>query len=56
MKKWARIWLAVVVLMAAMLACGGGGGGGTGGGVSSDNVTATYGAEEFHAQLTALAR
>ena len=54
MKKWARIWLVVVVLAAAMLACRGGGG--TGGGASWENAKATYGAEEFHAQLTALAR
>ncbi|OGO39210.1 MAG: hypothetical protein A2W35_16945 [Chloroflexi bacterium RBG_16_57_11] len=69
-KATARIFLIVLILALAALACVGGGGGD--GGVASDgsrlinnttsqefssaNATATYGAEQFHIQLTAIAQ
>jgi hypothetical protein len=56
----ARILLIVLLLAGAMLAClGGGGGGGNtnpGGSLGGDGATATYGAEQFHIQLTAISR
>lgn len=54
----ARILLVILILAMAALACGGGGsGGGSGNGTGDQgaDVTATYGAEMFHAQLTAMA-
>ena len=41
--------MAVTLLLIGMASCG------TGGGVSSADATATYGAEQFHIQLTAQA-
>jgi hypothetical protein len=55
----ARILLIILILSIAALACvdGGGGGGGGGGSWVNDSpsiqATATYGAEQFHIQLTA---
>lgn len=64
-----RILLIILVLALAAMSCvgGGGDGGTTGDGSSavnnnnsldaqSANATATYGAEQFHIQLTAIAR
>jgi hypothetical protein len=63
-KMTARILLIILVLALAAISCiGGGGGGGDGNNgdagrteetISAD-VTATYGAEQFHIQLTAIA-
>lgn len=50
----ARILLIVLVLLVASLACISGGGGG--GGITSADLTATLGAQQFHAQLTAQAQ
>jgi hypothetical protein len=67
-KATIRILLIILILALAALACVGGGGDGvtgdgssTAGGNSaldtqSANATATYGAEQFHIQLTAVAR
>jgi hypothetical protein len=53
-----RILLIVLILALASLACVGGGGDGgiTGNGSSWFDATATYGAEQFHIQLTEIAR
>jgi hypothetical protein len=52
-----RILLIILVLTLASLACVGGGDGGiTGNGSSWFDATATYGAEQFHIQLTEIAR
>lgn len=51
----ARILLIVLVLLVASLACISGGGGG-GGGADPADITATFGAQQFHAQLTAQAQ
>lgn len=56
--KAARILLIVLILAGAVMACITGGGGDTdpaGSGPSAADVTATYGAEQFHTQLTAQA-
>ena len=56
-KLTARILLVVLVLVFATLACvGGGGGEGNGAQATSQaaGVTATYGAEQYHQQLTAI--
>jgi len=65
-KLTARILLIILILAMAALACGGGGGGGGGGSGDGDetqsaetisaDATATFGAEQFHAQLTAVAQ
>lgn len=60
-KLTARILLIILVLAFATLACvGGGGGEGSGSGSSATTeaagVTATYGAEQYHQQLTAVAQ
>ena len=62
-KVTARIFLILLILSLATLACVGGDGGGASGGLnpgdpnsSAVNATATYGAEQFHLQLTAQAR
>lgn len=67
-KATARILLILLILALAMLACvGGGDGGTTANGTPSVNkngalnaqsadATATYGAEQFYIQLTAVAR
>ena len=69
-KALARILLIILILALAALACVGGGGdrGGVSGNGSpaadnngaqdtqSANATATYGAEQFHIQLTAVAQ
>jgi hypothetical protein len=59
--RYAVIILIVVWVFVSMAACiitGGGGGSGTPAPavVSGDDVTATYGADLFHEQLTAIAR
>ena len=65
MKISARYMLLALILLLAMMACvcsgGGGDGGGTGNSsrsssVSANDITATYGAELFHEQLTAIAQ
>ncbi len=64
MKSARIIFFALILLamLASVMACIGGGGGGGGGGngtpqpILGDDVTATYGAELFHQQLTAIAR
>ncbi len=62
--RYAVIILIIVCVFLSMAACiiSGGGGGGGGSGtpqpavVSGDDVTATYGADMFHEQLTAISR
>jgi hypothetical protein len=61
--RYALIILIIVWVFLSMIACiisGGGGGGGSGTPqpylASSDDVTATYGADMFHEQLTAISR
>jgi hypothetical protein len=64
--KAARHLFLVVILVFVLMSIGaclitGGGGGGTdnssvAGSVSGDDATATYGAEQFHLQLTAISR
>jgi hypothetical protein len=51
-KKGARYFLFLVIVSLLLVSCI------TGGGttISSADVTATYGAHEFHAQLTAIAQ
>jgi len=57
-KATIRILLIIIILTLASLACVGGGGDGgiTGDGTSLYDATATYGAEQFHIQLTEIAR
>ena len=69
-KATARIFLIILILALAALACVGGGGGdgsvardgsqliinNTSQEILSANATATYGAEQFHIQLTAIAQ
>jgi hypothetical protein len=67
-KATARILLILLILALAMLACVDGGNGGTTGNgtpavdnsgalnVQAADATATYGAEQFYIQLTAVAR
>jgi len=65
MKAARHLFLVVILVFVLMsvVACivTGGGGGGTGDSsavksVTGDDATATYGAEQFHLQLTAIAR
>jgi hypothetical protein len=61
MQRMARVFLMVMLLAAACLACITGGGGGDGGQVATQqaeadaqDATATFGAQVFEAQLTAI--
>jgi len=58
-KRAAVLILIILVLFLATISCIGGGGGDDGGSLkvqatTSANVTATFGAEQFHLQLTAI--
>jgi hypothetical protein len=55
------LWVILVFVLLSIVACIVTGGGGTDnssavGSISGDDATATYGAEQFHLQLTAISR
>ena len=56
MKKAARYLLLVLVIALMLASCITGRGDSANTVISPDDITATYGAQEFHAQLTAIAR